>query len=98
MCVQCVLQCSRAYTFKQLCEKSENVLRQYMSPEFQAQLAAAAEQRTKTELQEQLQFPMTDVIDTEEDLQTDFDNVTYTEGTVGGCSFLFFCVNKVACR
>lgn len=35
MCVQCVLQCSRAYTFKQLCEKSENILRQYISPEFQ---------------------------------------------------------------
>lgn len=35
MCVQCVLQCSRAYTFKQLCEKSDNILRQYLSPEFQ---------------------------------------------------------------
>lgn len=38
MCVQCILQCSRAYTFKQLCEKSDNTLRQYTSPEFQSQL------------------------------------------------------------
>lgn len=81
MCVQCVLQCSRAYTFKQLCEKSENILRQYMTPEFQAQLRAAAEQRTKTELQEQLQFPDDNianvVIEGEEVLQTEFDTITY---------------------
>lgn len=35
MCVQCVLQCSRAYTFKQQCERSDNILRNYLSPEFQ---------------------------------------------------------------
>ncbi|KAL3283575.1 hypothetical protein HHI36_006714 [Cryptolaemus montrouzieri] len=40
MCVQCVLQCSRAYTFKQLCEKSDSILRQYLTPEFQTQLTA----------------------------------------------------------
>lgn len=53
-----------------------------MSPEFQAQLTAAAQERTKSELQEQLQFPMTDVIDTtEEDLQAEFVNVAYNEDT-----------------
>lgn len=58
MCVQCVLQCSRAYTFKQQCEKSDNILRQYVSPEFQAQLMQTlADQQMKSELEEQLQFP-----------------------------------------
>lgn len=90
MCVQCVLQCSRAYTFKQLCEKSDNILRQYLSVEFQAQLAqvqtVSAEQRAKTELQEQLQFAdtmPTVVIETGAELQTDdFINVTYSGETV----------------
>lgn len=88
MCVQCVLQCSRAYTFKQLCEKSDNILRQYISPEFQAQLAqthqqATVEPNSKTELQEHLQFADNIVIETHEDLQTEFVNVTYsTEANV----------------
>ncbi|KAG5893694.1 hypothetical protein JTB14_017803 [Gonioctena quinquepunctata] len=60
MCVQCVLQCSRAYTFKQLCEKSDNILQQYLSPEFQQQLAQSIanqqQMQAKHELQEQLQF------------------------------------------
>lgn len=81
MCVQCVLQCSRAYTFKQQCEKSENILRQYMSPEFHDQLAQAmAEQQTKHELQEQLQF--SDSIGgvvIEGELATDFVHVSYTD-------------------
>ncbi|KAF7269096.1 uncharacterized protein LOC143202427 [Rhynchophorus ferrugineus] len=59
MCVQCVLQCSRAYTFKQLCEKSDTILRQYLSPEFQALLNQQQEQshsQVKKELEEQLSF------------------------------------------
>ncbi|KAJ8956848.1 hypothetical protein NQ318_014262 [Aromia moschata] len=79
MCVQCVLQCSRAYTFKQQCEKSDSILRQYLSPEFQQQLAQsiADQQQTKSELQEQLQF--TDHINNvviEEDIS---EFVTYNE-------------------
>lgn len=81
MCVQCVLQCSRAYTFKQQCEKSENILRQYVSSEFQEQLAQSmAEQQTKHELQEQLQFP--DSIGSvviEGELATDFVDVSYAD-------------------
>lgn len=90
MCVQCVLQCSRAYTFKQQCEKSENILRQYMSPEFQAQLNQVLnEQQAKTELEEQLQFSenITNVI-IEEELPADYVHVSYTDpdGNVSTCS------------
>lgn len=84
ICVQCVLQCSRAFTFKQLCEKSEAILRQYVSPEFQAELTqSAATSLVKTELQEQLQFAVNvhEVMETEEDpLPGDF---SYTEENVG---------------
>ncbi|CAH1980639.1 unnamed protein product [Acanthoscelides obtectus] len=45
MCLQCVLQCSRAYTFKQLCEKSDNILREYLSPEFQQRLAQSVSEQ-----------------------------------------------------
>ncbi|KAL1490426.1 hypothetical protein ABEB36_013125 [Hypothenemus hampei] len=61
MCVQCVLQCSRAYTFKQLCEKSDGILKQFVSREFQDMLHDYQEQeksrdQAKKELQEQLTF------------------------------------------
>lgn len=71
-----------------------------MSPEFQAQLSAAAQERTKSELQEQLQFPMTDVIDTtEDDLQAEFVNVAYNEEPDVGVSFcLCVGVKRMVCR
>ncbi|CAG9767525.1 unnamed protein product [Ceutorhynchus assimilis] len=61
MCVQCVLQCSRAYTFKQLYEKSNAILRQFVSKEFQDNLKKYQEQeksrnQAKKELEEQLKF------------------------------------------
>jgi len=34
MCVQCVLQVSRAFTFKQLCERSDASLRMYLDQEY----------------------------------------------------------------
>ncbi|GLV46398.1 uncharacterized protein CBL_20740, partial [Carabus blaptoides fortunei] len=79
MCVQCVLQCSRAYTFKQLCEKSDATLRQYLSPEFQEQLSnTIADQQTKQELQEQLQFNNLEaVVEISNNLTHEF--VTYDE-------------------
>lgn len=52
-----------------------------MTPEFQEQLAQAmADQQTKTELQEQLQFSdtITGVV-IEDELPTEFVNVTYSD-------------------
>ncbi|XP_050309663.1 zinc finger protein 436-like isoform X2 [Anthonomus grandis grandis] len=62
MCVQCVLQCSRAYTFKQLIEKSDKILKQFLSPEFQARLQEhvnneqSKRQQAKKELAEHVRF------------------------------------------
>lgn len=37
MCVQCVLQVSRAFTFKQQCERNDQTLRIYLNQEYQKQ-------------------------------------------------------------
>lgn len=38
MCVRCVLQVSRAFTFRQQCERSDNILRLYLSQEIKKQM------------------------------------------------------------
>lgn len=84
MCIQCVLQCSRAYTFKQLCEKSDSILRQYQSPAFQALLNQQADEshnQVKKELEEQLTFQGSEVKIIMDHSKNDFNNefVTYED-------------------
>lgn len=55
MCVQCILQCSRAYTFKQLCVKSASILRTYISPDFQRQLKKNGHATGDFDIKEELQ-------------------------------------------
>lgn len=43
MCVRCVLQVSRAFTFRQQCERSDNILRLYLSQEINKQINEAEE-------------------------------------------------------
>lgn len=62
-----------------MCEKSDATLKQYISPEFQEQLAQALrEQQTKEELTEQLQFNnLETVVEIDESIAQEF--VTYAE-------------------
>ncbi|KAI4464985.1 hypothetical protein MML48_3g00005501 [Holotrichia oblita] len=95
MCVQCVLQCSRAYTFKQQCEKSENILRQYMTPEFQEQLSQHLTNQTKVELQEQLQFSSNIDRVIVDQLPTEFVSVEYGDQNISIVKDEFVLINEV---
>ncbi|KAF5269214.1 hypothetical protein FQR65_LT02515 [Abscondita terminalis] len=75
MCVRCVLLCSRAYAFKQLCEKNDKILKQYISPEFQDQLAKSLIQQ---EIKEESQEPITDAVITDEN-PPEFVDVNYID-------------------
>ncbi|KAF5269216.1 hypothetical protein FQR65_LT02517 [Abscondita terminalis] len=70
----------QAYTFKQQCEKSDNILKHYVSPEFQEQLTKSLiEHQTKVELQEQLNFvDATDAVIADE-IPGELVNVSYSD-------------------
>ncbi|XP_026465500.1 zinc finger protein 2-like [Ctenocephalides felis] len=58
ICRQCVLQISRAFAFKQQCERSDNIIRNYVSEDFQKRLVEAQnelEQQAQMEVNQRLQ-------------------------------------------
>lgn len=59
MCVQCVLQVSRAFTFKQQCERSDTTLRSYFQT-LQESMAAAVTETDETNGTQSLELQFQD--------------------------------------